>query len=399
MMVSVEEAKKLLLENTPAPVPVSLPLSDAIGLVLAEDVFAPLDIPPFHQSGMDGYALAFEYLQEGSALRVSHTIQAGTAELPTLQPGQAMRIFTGAPLPQGADTVVMQEKVEVRGAEIFVLDKELQQGSNIRPMGSQTARGTLAAPAGTRLGPGTIGFLAGLGYAEVKVFAAPAVCLVVTGKELVQPGLPLMPGQVYESNSLSLQAALAEALLMPPLLTRVDDEPVQILNAITQGLHSCNLLLITGGISVGDYDFVYEALQKAGAETLFYKIRQKPGKPLYCGRKDTTLVFGLPGNPASVLCCFYQYVVPAIRLMKGMRAAPAPELQLPLAADYYKKAGLTHFMRGKIRGKAVELLQAQESYKMNAYLESDCLIELDEEKTNFSKGEIVRVHPFYQLWL
>ena len=398
-MISVSEAKERLLKAIPMPLPVQLPLADATGYVLAKDIYSPLDMPSFPQSSMDGYALQFDSLRQGVPLAISHTIQAGASELPALRPGEAMRIFTGAPIPAGADTVVMQEKVRVQGSTIIIEDPQLQQGANVRPKASQTAKGELAAQAGTLLRPGSIGFLAGLGIAEVKVFAAPKVGIIVTGKELVKPGESLKMGQVYESNATTLRAALAEAGIQPQLVQMVDDEEKLIYATIAEGLSSCNLLLITGGISVGDYDFVHQALQQAGVDAVFYKIKQKPGKPIYCGRKGNTLVFGLPGNPASVLSCFYQYLVPAIRQMKGIAPALGQKVYRALSADFNKQPGLTQFMKAKLEGDSVALLHSQESYKMNAFVESDCLVQLDEERSSFAKGEQVRVYPLNQLWI
>ncbi len=397
-MISVHEAKSLVLSHTPPPVPVRVPLERATGLVLAEDIFSPLDIPPFRQSSMDGYAFRWEGFRAGTPLPVTGTVQAGATSLPAPGPGEAVRIFTGAPVPEGADTVVMQEKVEVSGTTIRILDPGISPGDNVRPRGSQTAGGDLVLKAGVRLGPGSVGLLAGLGLTEINVFGTPRTGILLTGRELVPPGHPLQPGQVYESNSFSLRAALSEAGIAPHLIANVDDEPEQTFEAIASGLASCQLLLVTGGISVGDYDFVHGALRRNGVETIFYKVKQKPGKPLYCGRRGDTLVFGLPGNPGSVLSCFYQYVVPAIRIMTGRDPGFAHELYRKLAGDFTKNPGLTHFVKGRITGDEVTVLHAQESYKMNAFSESDCLIQLDEDRDRFRKGEPVQVYPLNQFW-
>jgi molybdopterin molybdotransferase len=398
-MISVTEARQRLLDHIPAPTPATLPLAEANGYVLAEDVYSPLDMPSFAQSAMDGYALHFNSLQPGQPLPVVHIIQAGATDLPPLQPGQAMRIFTGAPVPPGADTVVMQEKVEVQGSTILLKDPDLTEGANVRPQASQTAKGDLAAKAGLRLSPGSIGLLAGLGIQHVQVFKNPDTAILVTGKELVKPGQPLQMGQVYESNSVTLRAALAEGGIRPTMTAHVDDEPELIYQAVVQALSTSQLVLITGGISVGDYDFVQGALQKAGVEPIFYKIKQKPGKPLYVGIKGNTLVFGLPGNPGSVLSCFYQYVVPAIRRFKGLDATTAQSTYKALTQGYSKKPGLTHFIKGIYKGDTVSITRAQESYKLSAFTESNCLVELPEEQSEFATGEAVRIYPLNQVWL
>lgn len=397
-MISVAEAKQRLLQNIPAPLIAELPIAEAAGYVLAEAIYSPLDMPAFPQSAMDGYAFAYASVQEGVPLLVSHVIQAGSSQLPVVKPGEAVRIFTGAPVPAGADTVVMQEKVAVEGNKIVVLDADLKRGANVRPKASQTAKGELAASAGTRLSAGALGFLASLGLANVKVYAAPKVGILLTGKELVKPGEPLQMGKVYESNSVTLRAALSGAGISPQLVRHVDDEEALIAAAVEEGLSSCNLLLITGGISVGDYDFVHKALQQADVTPIFYKVKQRPGKPIYCGRRGDTLVFGLPGNPASVLSCFYQYVVPAVRQMKGLSWGTENQVMKSLSADFTKKAGLTFFMKAKMEKEQVTILQAQESYKMNAFVESNCMVELAEEAQELQQGTQVRVYPFNQLW-
>ena len=392
-MIPVDEAKKLLSSNIPAPRPVVLPLGQAIHHVLAADIDAPMDVPSFDNSAMDGYAFAFNSYQEGSPLKVNHTIQAGDTSLPVIKAGEAARIFTGAPVPDGADTVVIQEKTEVNDQLLHVLDDGLKKGANVRLRGTQTAAGEKVLSAGTRLKAGMIGLLSSIGLKEVSVYAPPRIGIIVSGKELVKPGNPLKPGQIYESNSFALQAALADMALQPQLMTSVDDDEEEIFTTISDYLSQCEVLIITGGISVGDYDFVQQALERACVEKILYKVKQKPGKPLYCGRKENTMVFALPGNPGAVLSCFYQYVKPSIRQMKGLPNAFAAEGFLKLSADVQKRQGLTHFMKGKREGEEVRVLQGQESYKLNAFAESDCLVELEEGKEHFVKGEVVKVYP------
>lgn len=392
-MIAVEEVRKLLADHIPPPIPVVLPLQEAVNLVLAADVVSPMDVPSFDNSAMDGYAFAFSSYQEGVPLKISHSIQAGDPALPVLKAGEAARIFTGAPIPTGADTVVMQEKTEVNHQFLQVLDDGLKKGGNVRLRGTQTAAGDKVLKAGTRLKAGMIGLLASLGLHEVSVYAPPRIGIMVSGKELVKPGNPLQSGQIYESNSYALQAALADMALQPRLMTTVDDEEEEIFSTISDFLIQCEVLIITGGISVGDYDFVQQALERAGVEKILYKVKQKPGKPLYCGRKGGTMVFALPGNPGAVLSCFYQYVKPSIRQMKGLKNTFEHEQILRLSAEVQKRQGLTYFMKGKRDGEEVEVLQGQESYKLNAFAESDCLVELEEGKEIFRKGEMVKVYP------
>jgi len=391
-MISVAEAKKRIAEHAALLPAVELPLVEAGGMVLAEDIRSEIDMPPFHQSAMDGYAIRFDDLATGLPLRVAGAIPAGAYPSLPLNSGEAWRIFTGAPVPEGADTVVMQELVVAEGAHIRVEDPLLQHGGNVRPRASQTQKGEIAMPAGARLTPGAAGFLASLGVEKVRVRAKPRIALLITGNELAPPGSPLQPGQVYESNSVTLRAALQELRIEPALVFRSDDDENRITEYVRNALNTCDVVLVTGGISVGDHDFVKKALDGCGVETVFYKVKQRPGKPLFFGKKGRVLLFALPGNPASVLSCFYQYVAPALRQMTG-GATPALQVQTrALAKDFTKKAGLTFFLKGRLDGEAVVPLHAQESYRMNSFAEADCLIELEEDRTEYRAGEVVAVH-------
>ncbi len=391
-MITVTEAKKRITENTDILPVVAVPLGESGGMILARDIRSELDVPPFDQSAMDGYAFRFDDLAAGQLLRVVGAIPAGVQTNQPLLAGEAMRIFTGAPVPQDADTVVMQEHVTAVGDQIRIEDPPLKQGGNVRPRGSQTQKGQVALQAGAKLSPAAIGFLAGLGVETVSVWAKPRVCLLITGNELAPPGSPLQPGQVYESNSFALAAALRELHIQPALVFRSDDNEARITEYLKTGIQACDLVLVTGGISVGDHDLVKKSLENCLVETIFYKVKQKPGKPLYFGKRDNTLLFGLPGNPASVLTCFYEYVVPAIQKMTG-KTDPAPSGPTRvLAEDFAKKAGLTYFLKGKLDGESVIPLGAQESYRMNSFADADCLIVLDEDKAEYRKGETVEVH-------
>lgn len=389
-MTPVSIAKQIIYSSIPPINAEPRPLNDSLGMVLAEPVYSPVDMPPFHQSAMDGYALRFQ--DASHPLRIVGEVQAGVAPRASTEPGTAMRIFTGAPTPEGADTVIMQEKVRIENNLLYLEDPELKSGANVRLRASQTAKGALALPAGSTLSPAAIGLLAGLGINAVRVWSKPCVALIITGKELAMPGAALQPGQVYESNSITLTAALAEIGLSPALVFRCDDVADDIINCLQKALSECDVVLCTGGISVGDYDLVKAAMEHCGVETGFYKVKQKPGKPLFFGKYAQKRVFGLPGNPGSVLTCYYEYVEPMLLQMLGKTGDFPRSTQKILAQTLNKKAGLTHFLKGKLDGNMVWPLHGQESYKMDGFALADCLIVLDEDTTEVPQGQPVEVH-------
>lgn len=391
-MISVEAAKQIIYKHTTPLPPVLIPLLQAAGLVLAEDVYTDQSFPHFRQSAMDGYAFKFSDLSTTTAFTIKGESAAGTNQQISMASTEAVRIFTGAPVPDGTDTVVMQEKTEVHGQTLFIKDKALQLGSNVRPIGSEIFAGTLALPNNTLLSPAAIGFLSGLGKTTVLAYPKPAVTIITTGKELQQPGQPLQYGQVYESNSFALQAALQQLHITNITCHWADDDLHLIKNLLQQALQQSNLILLTGGVSVGDYDFVAQALEQCGVEKLFHKIKQKPGKPLFVGKHNSTLIFGLPGNPSSVLTCFYEYVLPALQQLTNRKTPYLQTTYQPLATEYTKKEGLTHFLKGALGPEGAIPLTAQESYKMASFALAHCLIVLEEDKTYFKKGETVEVH-------
>lgn len=388
-MITVSEARKKIIENCPKAKVSLLPLIEAGGCVLAENLYSPIDSPHFNQSAMDGYAFRFEDWDGTSALEVKGVVQAGNQFSTEMHNGGAVRIFTGAALPLGADTVVIQENVTKEGDRIKISDNKLKKGSNVRLIGSQTKMKEQILKEGHLLTPATLSFLAGLGVTHVPVYSKPKVSIIATGKELVKPGELLTEGKIYESNSIGLQSALEQIDITPAAIETVDDNEEQIINAIKKRLGNVDILILTGGVSVGDYDFVTTALEKCGVQKIFHKVKQKPGKPFYFGVHQQTLVFALPGNPASVLTCFYEYVVDAISTLT--KKAYLKKIQLPLENDYSKKAGLTFFLKGKTNEDGVSILDGQESYKMNSFALADCIVELEEEKEKYCKGDTVRV--------
>ncbi|QPH40697.1 molybdopterin molybdotransferase MoeA [Pedobacter endophyticus] len=387
-MITVNEAKQLV-ENNVLPLPLKrVPIAEAAGRTLASNVYAICHIPAFAQSSMDGYALKFS--DKDQPLDVNGEMAAGTAVKIKINSGETARIFTGAPLPDGADTVVMQEKVTIIGNKIKIEDEKLTQGSNVRNMGAEIKAGELAMEAGSFLSPAAIGFLAGIGIAEVDVFPAPKLAIIVTGKELQTPGKDLAFGQVYESNSFSLTAALKNEGINEIEVFSADDDLQALQNVLEKALAANDVVLLTGGVSVGDYDFVLEASALCNVKQIFHKVKQKPGKPLFFGTKDGKVVFGLPGNPSSVLNCYYNYVVPALKLL-SQQESKITEIEATLAADYEKPAGLTHFLKATYTRGLATPLTAQESFRLSSFAQANCLIILEQDRSHFKKGESIKV--------
>lgn len=389
--IEVRDARKLIRENIKIPDPVRVSISAAAGLILAEDIFALTDVPPFRQSSMDGYAINYQGWKKNEALKIEGMVQAGLAELNPLKSDEARRIFTGAAVPEGADTVVMQEKVDIHDGKLIIKDNNLVIGQNVRIQGSEAKKGEIALEKGHLLNATAIGFLAGLGIHELLVYPAPTISIILTGNELQQPGLALSYGQVYESNSYALSAAIRELGILNVDVFSAEDDLKILIEVLAIAMQKSNLVLLTGGVSVGDYDFVIRAAEANGVDQVFHKIRQKPGKPIYFGKKGEKYIFGLPGNPASVLTCFYEYVYPAIGLLSN-RQKEMIKLNAVLESDINKPAGITHFLKAYYNGKTVKELKAQESFRLSSFAKANCLIELKAEQSGFKAGDEIEIH-------
>ncbi|MGC4232721.1 MAG: molybdopterin molybdotransferase MoeA [Niabella sp.] len=394
-MITVHEAKALIAQNVKPLGFVQLPLQQALGKALAEDVFAMVDIPAFPQSAMDGYAFCFDGWKAERKLNVIGAVPAGDANERTLKLNEAVRIFTGAPVPDGADTVVMQENVKTEGGYLIIGDDKLQFSGNVRPKGSEIKKGALALPANTVLNAGAVGFLAGLGISVVKVYRFPVVSIIITGNELQQPGHPLSYGQVYESNSYGLVAALERVGITDIKVFMSGDYLDELSAKIQLALQISDIVLLTGGVSVGDYDFVIKASEICYVEKVFHKIKQRPGKPLFFGKKEDKVIFGLPGNPSSVLTCFYMYVLPALSKLSN-KSFELKQVICPLKGNHVKHHQLVHFLKAYYDGETVEVLEAQESYRLRSFAYANCLVELDTNAKTYLAGELVKTHLLLQ---
>ena len=388
-MISVQEAKKIISQQVKPGTTQTLPLQAAHGLTLAADVIAEVDIPGYPQSSMDGYALRFQ--DAGRPLQVTGEMAAGTAIQLHIHAGEATRIFTGAPLPAGADTVVMQEKTALENGRLIIKDEALQQAMNVRGTGAEVKAGTVAMAAGTTLTAAALGFLAGIGLTGVVVYPPPGVTILLTGNELQAPGQPLAFGQVYESSSVMLMAALQKAGVKDIGILKAADDRQALSDALAKALRQSDVVLLTGGVSVGDYDYVVGAAAACGVQQQFHKIKQRPGKPLFFGTAGDKIVFGLPGNPSSSLVCFYEYVLPALEKMMQQESR-IKELPATLTHGYEKGQGLTHFLKGNYSDGRATPLHAQESFRMHSFAAANCLIVLPEDAEHFAAGDQVAVH-------
>lgn len=387
-MISVQQAKTILNNNIPPSKTIELPLLEALNFCLAKDVISEINMPPFRQSAMDGFALN---LHDSFNYQLIGEIKAGDSLKFELKPGEAVKIFTGAAVPDSANAVMQIEKTTVSN-EILELKESIPLETNIRPLGEQIKKNEIALAKGRILNAAAIGFLAGLGITTVSVYRKPSVGILVTGNELVKPGNALELGQIYESNAIMLHAALLDSGFNNCTSYHVNDDFQNTKNSIEKALQENDILLISGGISVGDYDFVEEALKSLEVETLFYKVNQKPGKPLLVGKKGDQLIFALPGNPAASLTCFFIYVKPILDQISGLSKVESSVLQKELTHDFTVNNTRSQFLKAKIFNNAVSVLSHQQSSMLNTFALSNCLVHLPEGNYELKKGSKVDIY-------
>jgi len=386
-MTSVQDALDKIKANTNRLPSTQIKVEDALGYVTTNDILSPINMPPFNQSAMDGYAICGNHLTQ---FKLVGEIQAGdNGEGMELVEGEAVRIFTGALVPTSATAVAKQEIVESDGSMIQ-LTEGVSDKMNIRFAGEQVQTGAVVLQKDTTINLGAIGYLYMLGIHEIEVSRKPKAIIIVTGNELIAPGQELTSGKIYESNSYTLKAALKSVGVVAEIQSVKDDfESTKYM--ISNALSQCDLVITSGGISVGDYDFVGKAMNELGVNEIFYKLKQKPGKPLFFGTKGETSVFALPGNPAAVLSCFYMYVIPAIRMMQGNSIPQLEQRSLKLTSEYKKGASLTHFLKAHAIGSEVRILNAQSSAMLSSFSEANCLVKLPEGMTDWAVGDEVEV--------
>lgn len=354
---SRDEAWALIAARARALPAEPAPLADAVGRVLSADVRCPIDIPGFDRSAMDGYALRAADVP--GRLRVVGEVAAGAAGDEPVQPGTARRIFTGGALPPGADAVERQEAVALQDDGWIAIDHAVPAAANVRFRGEDVPAGTLLLSGGERVPAHALSALAAAGLGELPVHRRPVVAVLTTGDELVAPGTPLGPGQIYETNGVALRTLATRAGAGVLDLATAPDDVDEIEARIRRGLEQADVLLVAGGVSVGDHDHVKGALDRAGVQELFWRVRIKPGKPLFCGvTEDGTWAFGLPGNPLSGCVGFLVFVEPLLRRLQGEADAAEPRTRVRTTREIAPEDGRTTYLTATLARGADGILDA-----------------------------------------
>ena len=353
-MLSVEEAGKRILAAFSVLPPERTPLLETLGLTLAEDVVAGFSIPPLANSAMDGYAVRVEDTRGASVenprrLRISSNLAAGYVSDRRVEPGTAIRIMTGAPVPEGTEAVIQVELTEREGDEVLV-QAEVGPGRNVRQAGEDVQAGQTVLRQGARIRPAEVGVLASLGLRDVSCVRRPRVGILATGDELLEPGETLQPGKIYNANAYSTAAQVREAGGVPVMLGIARDTTESLSEKIRYALEQgADMLISSGGVSVGDFDLVKDMLASQG-EIDFWQVNMKPGKPLAFGQLGGVPMIGLPGNPVSSMISFELFGRPAIQKMMGQPVTPRPQVHAQMR-DYYKKTDdRRHFIRVRVEG-------------------------------------------------
>ena len=380
----------------------SVTIREAIGCVLADDVTSPMDIPPFINSAMDGYAICSDDLTESGEinLKVIGKSFAGRPFEGDIKAGKCVRIMTGAIVPQGADTVIMQEHAVVDGDTIKI-NPDHQKGQNVRHPGDDFSTGDMIIKAGERLSPAKLGLLASVGVTQLNVVRTPVVAFFSTGDELKGVGETLKPGDIYDSNRYILFGMLQKMGVQCIDMGVIPDIKEKIELTLKEAAHCADMVITSGGASVGEADFIKQILDDIG-QVSFWKIAMKPGKPLAFGKIDNALFFGLPGNPVSAMATFYQFVQPSLRILEGETLDGGITLRAKCISTLKKRPGRKDFQRGVLSSNeqgelVVDTTGIQGSHMLSSMSKANCFIVLARDDGNIEPGTLVEVQPFNDL--
>jgi molybdopterin molybdotransferase len=398
-LTQLHDAQQVVLDATTVLEAEKVSILDVLGRVLAEDIMAGRDNPPWDNSAMDGFAVRWEdirqehKIQKPVSLIVIEDVPAGRMPSKDVGPGQAIRIMTGAPIPRGADTVLKVEDTEPTPDSVRVLKAE-PKGANIRPQGEDVKKGECIIGKGTRMRPSEAGMLAILAKSFVFVYQRPRVAILSTGDELADLDEPYSDEKIINSNSYGIAAAVQEAGGIPLLLGIARDTPAALKEKISQGLNA-DMLVLSGGVSMGDYDFTKAVFRELGAEMNFWKLAIRPGQPLAFGKIQNKLAFGLPGNPVSSMVTFEQLVRPALLKMSGCRSYGRPVVEAVFQETFSKRTDRRHFLRGMLTREdgifKVRTTGDQGSGILTSMVKANCLIDVPVAVERLKPGDHVAV--------
>jgi len=392
-LIEHPEAVRLVLENTHRLPAEDVPLVEARGLALAEDVRARFDSPPFDNSAVDGYAVRSGDAEAGRTFRVVDEAPAGRPAAKSVGEGEAIKIFTGGVIPEGADAVVMVENTSGWGEE-FELKKAASPEQNVRGSGEDVREGAVILSAGTEIGPPEIALAATQGYGRLPVYRRPEVVILSTGTELVEPGeRELEPGEIYDSNSFAMIAQAEEVGARARRVSAASDDAEVLRNAVKEALETADVVVTSGGVSVGEKDLVKGTMLELGVEQVFWGVKFKPGKPLFFGVHEGASVFGVPGNPVSAMVCFELFVRPALVKMMGREDKGRPRIQVYFEEDVRNTFGRMHAMRVSLqqteKGWLARSVGAQGSGLVSSLTKADALALIGPESEGVRAGEPV----------
>jgi len=390
-LIEFPEAERLVLESTPLLPVEETPLGEALGLALAQDLTATTDSPPFDNSAVDGYALRSQDGEVGRVFRVIDEAPAGRPAQRSVGEGEAIKIFTGGVIPDGADAVVMVENTSGWG-ETVELKKVAAPGNNLRAAGEDTRRGAVILNAGTEIGAPEIALAATQGYGDLPVRRRPEVVVLSTGTELVEPGTrDLAPGEIFDSNSYAIVAAAREAGARARRLYAASDDADVLRPALEEALETADVVVTSGGVSVGEKDLVKSTMLDLGVEQVFWGVKFKPGKPLFYGTRGETRLFGLPGNPVSAMVCFDLFVRPALMRMTGRTDKDRPRIPVYFDKEVVNKFGRLHAMRVSLertdKGWLAKSVGAQGSGLVSSLTKADALALIGPASNGIPPGE------------
>lgn len=400
-LLPLEEALSICLSEVKEPLlPESLPLMASLDRILQEDIVSDYFVPPFNKSMMDGYAVKFDDVKHASQeqpvrLKVIGDAPAGFFGSHIIQRGESVRIMTGAPVPEGADTVIALEDTLPVGERHVDIQGYFRDNRFIIEKGKDICPGEVVINKGVKITPAVMGMIANCGYAHLKVAKKPRIAILSTGSELVSPGERLEKGQIFDINGYSLYG-YAKAFGADVSYLGIAKDTCEDVMRFIQSCHQWDILILSGGVSVGDYDVVHEAFQKIGVQEIFWRVKIKPGKPLFFGKKESSLIFGLPGNPVSALTNFLLFILPVMDKMTGKNGYGLKKGYARVLNDFLLKPGRRKILRGKFSMNEGEdgvfILSEQKSGIFRPLVESDVLIEIHDDVKYVRTGEMVKIY-------